>query len=91
MSTHVIGVRPPDEKWKEMKDIWDACEKGDISTPDEVLEFFNYEPPDKDGVLVDLDTESGVVDWREDDSEGYQIEILKLPANIKFVRVYNAW
>ncbi len=63
MSTYVIGFKPPDSKWKEMKAIYDACEKGKISPPEEVIEFFDGEP-DINGVEVKLklkewDTEGG--------------------------------
>ncbi len=91
MSTRVVGFKPPDGKWKEMRAIWDACEKGLIEIPDKVLEFFNHIPPDNAGVIVDLNTSDGVVDWAGEDSAGYQIEIQKLPPDIKFVRVYNSW
>jgi hypothetical protein len=43
MSTRVIAFRPADEKWKEMKDIYDACYKAGIRLPEEVDDFFDGE------------------------------------------------
>ena len=57
MSTHIVGFRPPDEKWHQMKAIYDACTKAEVKIPDEVDEFFNFEPPDHQGVKVDLEVD----------------------------------
>ena len=45
MSSHVTGFKLPDEKWKKMKAIYDACKVANISPPQEVNEFFDYSPP----------------------------------------------
>ena len=54
MSAHVVGIRPPDEKWKKMKAVWDACTMANTSIPQEVRDFFGCEPPDKAGVVVEV-------------------------------------
>ena len=56
MSTHVIGFKPPDEKWKKMKKVWDTCQEAGIDAPKEVVEFFNDCPPDEAGVEVEIIT-----------------------------------
>lgn len=89
MSTSVIGFAPPDEKWKKMKAIYDSCEAAGIDVPDEVDEFFDGETPDPAGVSVDLD--SLLEDWSTESQQGYQIEIAKLPKNVKILRFYNSW
>lgn len=90
MSTHVIGFRPPDDKWKKMKHIYDACMEGGIDVPDEVDNFFNGEPPDDQGVEVDLDdclTEYDDKDYRA----GYELDVKKLPKDVTIIRFYNSW
>jgi len=57
MHTHVIGFRPPDAKWKKMKEVHDACIAANVEIPEEVDEFFNWEPPDPRGVKVELEDE----------------------------------
>lgn len=88
MSTHIIGFRPPDEKWKKMKIIWDACEAADVTPPEEVLIFFDHEPPDDKGVEVAIEAK----DWSDKDmSQGYEVDITKLPKGLTIIRFYNSW
>lgn len=92
MSTHVVGFKPPDAKWKKMKAIWDACQAADEEVPENVSTFFNDESPDESGVEVELTDKEGVEEWDDSNScSGYQIEIAKLPKDVKFVRIYNSW
>lgn len=89
MSTHVIAFRPPDEKWRKMKAIYDACTAGGIDVPDEVDDFFDGKSPDENGVEVDIDN---ILDeWQDDSRAGYQLELSKLPAKITILRFYNSW
>ena len=75
MSTHVAAVIPPDQQWKKMKAVWDACNAADLLIPKEVEKFFNYETPDDAGVVVDL---SGMKpheccrEWGKNASSGYE-------------------
>ena len=54
MSTNTVGIIPADEKWKEMKLIYDTCLKNKIEIPKKVNEFFNDEEPDEKGVKIYL-------------------------------------
>lgn len=83
-SMHVIGFKPPDEKWEKMKAVWDSCDKADMPQPAEVLEFFNYETPDDMGVEVDLDEE----EWSDENRQGFQIHLDKIPKDVKIIRFY---
>lgn len=94
MSTHVIGFSPPDETWQRMEAVWDACHAAGIDPPVAVSEFFDDEPPDTRGVLIDqrgLEKCGAVKAWRDETREGYEVEIAKLPNNVKFIRMYNAY
>lgn len=94
MSTCVYGIKPPNKKWKEMKKVYDACIEADIETPDEVNEFFNLfdgEEPDDKGVIFTLDKYECCTEYRDDSCEGFEIEIDKLPKNIKIIRFVNSW
>ena len=33
MSTHVLGIRPPDEKWRKMKQVYESCIEMDVEIP----------------------------------------------------------
>jgi len=89
MSTSVVGFRPPDEKWKTMKEVWDSCKKAGIEIPKEVDKFFNYTSPDESGVEVNLD--KCTKDYRNDYSEGLEINLEKIPKDIKIIRFVNSW
>lgn len=87
MSTHVIGIAPPDETWKKMKAIFDACEEAGVKVPGDVMKFFNHENPDPDGVKIEIKGEK----WSDDGASGIQIDLKTLPAHVRYVRFYNAW
>lgn len=89
MSTHVVAFRPADEKWKQMKTVYDACRKAGVPTPEEVDDFFNGETPDENGVEVNI--EQAKQEWRDYSREGFEIDISKLPKDIKIIRFYNSW
>jgi hypothetical protein len=93
MSTHVVGIKPADAKFKEMLAIYRACEKAKVSIPKEVDDFFDGETPDESGVVVSLEASAKgpVQEWQDDSAEGYEVDLRKLPADIKILRFYNSW
>jgi hypothetical protein len=91
MSTHVIGFRPPDEKWQAMKAVWDACAATQVRVPDEVVKFFNGSSPDPSGVEIRIDNSPAVKEYRADMVDGYEIDITKLPPGLTIIRVYNSY
>lgn len=97
---HAVGFRPPDDRWKEMKMIYDACEAADIEPPREVTNFFDGEEPDDAGVEIDLtersDAGGGILvvaatPWEDDMREGYEIDLRKLPKDLIKIRVYMSY
>lgn len=91
MSTHVIGIRRPDEKWSQMKAVWDACKLAGVEPPDEVANFFEYGTPDPSGIRVELEGKPCVRVFNDDMRQGFEVDIDKLPKNVTFVRFYNSW
>ena len=89
MSTHIIAFRPPDEDWLKMKQVYDACLTAGIDIPDQVASFFGDDRPDDTGVRIDID--HLLEEWQEDSRQGFQLELSKLPADIKILRFYNSW
>jgi hypothetical protein len=59
---YVDGVKPLNEKYEQMKAVWDACKDAELAVPKEVLDFFEMkyeddmdeEGPLDDGVRVPL-------------------------------------
>lgn len=90
MSTHVVGFKPADRKWKDMIAAWDSCEKAGVPVPNEIQEFFGWEPPeDRPGMEVDLG--DSCEEWCAEMRNGYQIDISKVPEGVRYIRVYNAY
>lgn len=87
MDTNVIGIKPPDKKWKAMKEIYDKCLELKILIPKEVSDYFGDEDPDPSGVLVEIPYE----DYSAEDIEGIEIEVSKIPKDVKIIRFYNSW
>lgn len=91
MNTNIVGFRPPDEKWKKMKAIWDSCNEAGIEPPAEVDRFFNGIPPDGSGVEVEIENTSCCRKYQEEMRSGYEVEIAKLPKDIKIIRFWNSF
>lgn len=91
MSTSVVGFKPPDEKWKEMKAIWDACDKAEIAIPDEVDEFFGGYDPDDRGVEVDLEDSPCCSVYAPEMKDGFEIDVTKLPKDVTIIRFWNSY
>ncbi len=90
MSTYLYGIKPADEKFMQMKAIFDACEVAGIYPPVEVIEFFNGESPDTNGVIVELPNEC-ITYFSENGSAGYYIDVRKLPDDVKIIQFKNSW
>jgi hypothetical protein len=91
MSTHVTAIKPPDEKWKKMKAVWEACKTAGITPPDEVQDFFKSEPPDERGVLIDMEKMPGFRRYTTDSADHYEIELARLGPDVKFIRFTNSY
>ena len=87
MSTHIIGFIPPDEKWKKMKTAYDACIKANVDVPEAVDKFFNGYKPDPKGHEVAVPNK----EYGDEGVSGIEIEVAKIPKNVKFIRFYNSW
>lgn len=87
MYTYVIGFKPADEKFKQMKQIYDACHKVGVSVPSEVLKYFNGNIPDDSGVEVELKGKQ----YSNECNEGIEIDLRELDPNIKIIRFINSY
>lgn len=91
MSTHVVGLKPADEKWQKMKAVYDACVAAKTSIPKEVMEFFDGEPPDKFGVRVEIEKLPCTKEYNDDMRQGFEVDLKKLPADVTVIRFYNSY
>ena len=91
VSVNLVGFRPADKKWAQMKAVWDACEAAGIEAPSEVDEFFNYDPPNDAGVEVELEEHECCSQYRESGIDGFDIDVSKLPDDVTLVRFFISW
>lgn len=94
MSTHVVGFKAPDEKWKKMKDVYEACVEAGIKIPREVDAFFEGESPDEAGVMVDIEKSGVVQEWNGESQDGYMVDLVLLRTkypDLTHIRFYNSY
>jgi hypothetical protein len=72
-----------------MKAIYDSCMAAEISIPEEVEKFFNWERPDPAGVIINLD-ESHVEKSTDDAREFLTVKLNTLNPNITAIRFCNS-
>lgn len=93
MSTHVEGLKPPDETWQKMKAVWDACVEAKVNPPDAVQKFFDGVRPDPHGVIVDLNKAypTCLEHIKSDSKDIWQVNIKRLPPDVTVIRFYNSY
>jgi hypothetical protein len=92
MTTIVIGIKPADEKWEQMKAVFDACVLAKVDIPDEVEMYFNGDAPDPSGIKVyEKSLGEAVKKYEKYPYLGYEVYIDKLPKDIKIIRFTNSW
>jgi hypothetical protein len=91
MSRVIYGFAPPDEKWQQMKAIYDACRAAKIPIPADVDRFFDGVRPDPAGVQIDLTRNNceAVREWNSEYGMGYEVDLDKLPPHIKMIRFFT--
>jgi len=94
MSTHVVGIIPPDEDWRKMKAVYDSCIAADVEVPDNVMDFFDGDEPDDAGAVIYLSTKQYATvcrEWSDEGSEGYELDVADIPENVKTLRFFHSW
>lgn len=89
MNTIIYGIRRPDEKWKAMKAVWDACEVAGVEPPEEVSEFFDWEQPQDSGVKVSL--VSAVSERTADMREIFEVDLSDIPKDVTAIQFINSY
>lgn len=89
MSTivEIVGFRPHDKKAKAMQQVFDACARAGIETPEEVLEFFEYLVPDVIGEEIEIKHKHSSEELRE----VHEVKIKDLPEGVETIRFIISW
>ncbi len=89
LTTYVVGFRPPNDQWRKMKAVFDACEAAGTPVPAAVVSFFEGGRPDPKGVEVPLGL--AVKPWGSNDASGYEVDVTLLPKGVVLLRFANSW
>jgi hypothetical protein len=90
MSTHLLGFKEPDEKWKAMEAVRDSCKAAGINPPEEVSKYFEWDTPDDRGVEVKVECTDCCQELGDDHRSGFEVELRKLPDDLTYIRFYNS-
>lgn len=86
-SIYVLFVKPPDERWQQMKTIYDTCTAAGVPVPREVVSFFEGDTPDPSGVIVRGPSR----EWSDSYRSGLEIDVSDIPSDVKTVRFVVSW
>jgi len=67
-----------------MKAVWDSCMVAGITPPDEVREFFNYDPPDSTDLVVDIPCSIYLSEMHE----GVEVKVKDIPEDVTVIRFW---
>jgi len=86
----VHGLVIPDEKYRQMKKVYDVCVEAGVSFPEEVRKFFDFDEPysdepGNDGFHVELQKE----EFSADDCKGWDIKVSDIPEKVHTIRVFT--
>lgn len=84
VSIYAMGIIPPDEKYHKMSKVYNSCIAAEIKIPDDVEEFFNYQPPSGKGTKVDIDKATSEDSYEM--KKWIDVDLSKLPKNVDHIR-----
>ena len=97
-STSVQAFRDMDGEFRKMLDIKLYCDRQNVSYPQEVENYFrsNGSFPAEDAEtlqeqLLSVGIEAALSEYSDESSAGYEIEVAKLPKEVKTLRFTNSW
>ena len=71
------------------------CDQHTLSYPVEVDEYFKHEAEMSEDELreefLEVDIKDALTEYRDGSSEGYELNVSKLPKEVKTIRFYNSW
>lgn len=97
MSTHIKAFIPDtDPEFQKHKMIAEVCMEANVSLPAETSNYFNVRHKPYPGMFdekLENKLEEGIhySDWRDEDSQGFEIDLRLLPAGVTKLRFYNSW
>ncbi len=92
MSMHVLAVKPADDEYKRKAAAYRACDAARVPVPQELVDFFDGAEPDDTGMTQSINGKhESCESWVDASSQGFQVNVTKLPPGTRFVRFYCSW
>ena len=98
MSTHIQAFIPDtDSNYQRHKKVVEMCAELKVSLPMETSVYFNANFPNnvnlEDKLEIDLIEGEHYAEWvdRDAGSQGYEVNLTKLPSGVTKLRFYNNW
>lgn len=99
VSYSVVGIVPADAAYKKKLAAYRACEDAGVDPPEDLRKFFNDDEPDPSGVVRELAASyslkpmyaEGVTEYTADMENGFEVDLRKLPPEIKIIRFVNSY
>ena len=97
MSTHVVAMRNMGHEFEKMLKVKHFCEENKVGYPYEVADYFGEFVKEDESVIRDamaevtLSGDNGLTEFTDEYRTGYEVEIAKLPKEVKVIRFYNSW
>ena len=87
---YISGMSEPDEEFRKLKAVYDACKAADVlpeNYPPEVEHYFGgYEPEDLMGKDIDID--AAIIKGDKYMSTDFTVDITLLPPGVKYIRFW---
>lgn len=95
MSTQVVAFRDMDGEFAKMLEVKRFCEAHHVSYPAEVDAFFKGKADYSEDVLreefLEIPLGDALSKWEDDDADGYEVDVSKIPVGVKTIRFSNSW
>lgn len=90
MTMHVVALKSPTPDFEKKRQAYFACKAACIPIPRELEKFFNDREPDgRAGIGMEIDVPHEK--WAARASEGFEVDITKLPEGVTHIRFYCSW
>lgn len=96
MSTHIKGFTPDtDATYQRHKKVLIVCLEADVQLPKETAEYFGsttaYEELLDEKLEIELKEGVHYENWSDESSQGFEVDLTKIPKGVTKLRFYNNW
>lgn len=97
LSTHIKAFIPDtDPEFQKHKSVALVCMEAKVSLPAETSNYFNVRHSPYPGMFdeklaIQLREGEHYEEWRGEASDGFEVDLSKLPKGVTKLRFYNSW